>query len=115
VKWLLDAMLPPAAADELDRLGHDAVSVLRMEMGAADDAKVFERAVTDGRVMVTENFADFAALLADRQNRGEPATPVVFVRRDNLPRRGALAGHLARKLHQWARANPEPYVGLYWP
>jgi predicted nuclease of predicted toxin-antitoxin system len=115
VKWLLDAMLPLATTDELDRLGHDAVSVLRMEMGAADDAKVFERAVTDGRVIVTENFADFAALLADRQNRGEPATPVVFVRRDNLPRRGALAGHLARKLDEWARANPEPFVGLYWP
>ena len=95
MKWLLDAMLPPAAADELERLGHDAVSVLRMEMGAADDAKVFERAVTDGRVIVTENFADFAALLADRQNRGEPSTPIVFVRRDSLPRRGILAGHLA--------------------
>ena len=108
-------MLPPAAADELGRLGHDAVSVLRMEMGAADDAEVFERAVTDDRVTVTENFADFAGLLADRQNRGEPSTPVVFVRRDNFPRRGALAGHLARKLDEWARANPEPFVGLHWP
>ena len=108
-------MIPPAAADELDRLGHDAVSVLRIEMGAADDARVFERAVTDGRVIVTENFADFAALLADRQNRGERSTPIVFVRRDNFPRRGALAAHLARKLDEWARANPEPFVGLYWP
>ncbi|MBO0693153.1 MAG: DUF5615 family PIN-like protein [Acidimicrobiaceae bacterium] len=108
-------MLPPAAADELDHLGHDAVSILRMEMGAADDATVFERAVKDGRVLVTENFADFAALLADRQNRGEPSTPIVFVRRDHLPRRGALARHLARKLDEWARANPEPFVGLYWP
>jgi len=108
-------MLPPAAADERDRLGHDAMSVLRLEMAAADDAKVFERAVTDGRVVVTENFADFAGLLADRQNRGEPATPIVFVRRDNFPRRGALAGHLVRKLDEWSQANPEPFVGLYWP
>ena len=108
-------MLPPAGADELDRLGHDAVSVLRIEMGAADDAKVFEHAVAEGRVIVTENFADFAALLTERQNRGEPSTPIVFVRRDNLSRRGALAGHLARKLDEWAQANPEPFVGLYWP
>lgn len=115
MKWLLDAMLPPAVADELARLGHDAASVLRMEMGAADDAKVFERAVTDSRLIVTENFADFAALLADRQNRGERSVPVVFVRRDNFPRRGALAVHLARRLDEWARANPEPFVGLYWP
>lgn len=107
-------MLPPAAA-ELERLGHDAVSVLRIDMGFAEDSDVFERAVTDGRVMVTENFADFATLLAGRQNRNEPSVPVVFVRRDNFPRRGALAGHLARKLHEWAVANPDPYVGLYWP
>jgi predicted nuclease of predicted toxin-antitoxin system len=115
VRWLLDAVLPPATADELYRLGHDAVSVLRMEIGAADDATVFERAVTDNRVIVTENFADFAALLADRQNRGQPSTPVVFVRREHLPRRGAPAGHLARKLDEWARANPDPFVGVYWP
>ena len=108
-------MIPPAAADELDRLGHDAVSVLSTGMGAADDAEVFERSVTDRRVVVTENSADFAALLTDPQNRGEPSTPVVFVRRDDLPSRGALAGHLARKLDDWARANPEPFVGLYWP
>lgn len=108
-------MLPPAAADELARLGHDAVSVLRMGMEAAEDSEVFERAVTDGRVIVTENFADFAALLAGRQNRNEPSVPIVFVRRDHLPRRGALPGHLARKLHEWAVANPEPFVGLYWP
>ena len=115
MRWLLDAMLSPAAADDLDGLGHDAVSVLRMEMGAADDAQVFERAVTDDRVIATENIADFAALPADRQNRGEPSTPVVFVRPDDLPRRGALAGHLARKLDDWARANLEPFAGLHWP
>ena len=115
MKWLLDAMLPPAAADELGRLGHDAVSVLRIDMNSAEDADVFERAVDDGRVIVTENFADFASLLAGRQNRNEPSVPVVFVRRDNFPRRGALAGHLARKLDEWAKANPEPFVGLYWP
>lgn len=70
-------MLPPATADELDRLGHDAVAALRIEMGAADDVTVFEHAVTQRRVVVTENFADFAALLTDHQNRGEPSTPVV--------------------------------------
>lgn len=108
-------MLPPATTDELDRLGHDAVAALRIEMGAAGDVTVFEHAVTQRRVVVTENFADFAALLTDHQNRGEPSTPVVFVRRDNLPSRGALASRLARKLDHWARANPEPFVGLYWP
>lgn len=115
MKWLLDAMLPPAAAQELEGLGHDAVSVLRIEMSTAEDSVVFTRAVADQRIIVTENFADFAELLAVRQNQNEPTVPVVFVRRDTLPRRGALAVHLARKLDEWAKANPEPFVGLYWP
>ncbi|MHB1447438.1 MAG: DUF5615 family PIN-like protein [Acidimicrobiales bacterium] len=46
MRWRLDAILPPAAAEELDRLGHDAISVLNIEMGAADDSEIFERAVT---------------------------------------------------------------------
>ncbi|MCL2396155.1 MAG: DUF5615 family PIN-like protein [Acidimicrobiaceae bacterium] len=108
-------MLPPAAADELARLGHEAMSVLRIDLGSADDSEVFERAVTDGRVIVTENFADFAAMLTGRQNRNEPSVPVVFIRRDHFLRQGALARHLARKLDEWAKANPEPFVGLYWP
>ena len=108
-------MMPPAAVDELARLGHDAISALRIEFGAADDIEVFDRAVAEDRVIVTENFAEFAALLAERQNRGASAVPIVFVRRDSLPRRGAQATHLARKLHAWADANPDPFVGLYWP
>jgi hypothetical protein len=93
VKWLLDAMLAPDAADQLGDFGHDAVSVLRIGM---------------------VNLADFAEILADRQNSGAPSAPIVFIRRDALPRRGALASHLARRLDQWAAANAEPFVGLYW-
>jgi len=35
-----------------------------------------------------------------RQNRDEPSVPVVVIRRDNFPRRGALARHLARKFDE---------------
>jgi len=96
-------------------MGHDAVSVLRIPMAATDDGDVFDHAAEEGRVVVTENFADFADLLAERQNRGAPSVPILFVRCDSFPRRGALANHLAQRLHQWAQANPEPYVGLCWP
>jgi hypothetical protein len=96
-------------------MGHDAVSVLDIEMGAAPDSDVFERAVLEDRVVVTENFADYATLLEQRQGRGERCVAVVFVRRADLPRRGALAVHLARRLDVWAESNPEPFVGLYWP
>lgn len=108
-------MLPSVAAAELCRLGHDAVSVLDVGMAAADDADVFARAVHEDRMIVTENFADYASLLQARQAGGERCVSVVFVRRVDMPKRGALAVHLARRLDRWAAVNPEPFVGLYWP
>jgi predicted nuclease of predicted toxin-antitoxin system len=115
LRWLLDAMLPPLAAQELCRLGHDAVSVLDIGMGAVQDTDVIERAVQEDRLIVTENFADFARLLHQRQSADDRCVPIVFVRREDVPRRGALAVHLARRLNGWATTNPEPLIGLYWP
>ena len=115
MKWLLDEMLPPACAEELKNRGHDAVSVLELGMMGMADAAVFERAVREARVVVTENFADFARLVARAQRSDEACVPVVFVRRENLPKRGALAVHLAMLLDAWAADNPELFVGLHWP
>jgi len=115
VKWLLDEMLPPDAAVELQRLGHDACSVRDVGLGGASDDIVYDYAVSEQRAVVTENFGDFARLVEQRQARDEPSVPVVFVRKRDLRRGGALAGHLARHLHDWAMSNPEPYPGVHWP
>jgi predicted nuclease of predicted toxin-antitoxin system len=115
VKWLLDEMLPPAAAAELIAKGHDAISIVDIGMPGAEDADILDLAIRESRVVVTENFGDFAALVEQRLSPEERCVPVVFVRRERLPKRGALAVHLARLLDGWAMANPEPYVGLHWP
>jgi predicted nuclease of predicted toxin-antitoxin system len=115
VRWLLDEMLPPACAAELRSRGHDAISVLDIGMTGAPDNEIFERAVREARVVVTENFADYAGLVEHALNGEELCVPVVFVRRESLSKRGALAVHLARHLHAWAQVNPQPYVGLHWP
>lgn len=115
MRWLLDEMLPPAAADQLNRLGHDAASVYDLGLAAAADEEVFERAITDGRVVVTENFAHYAAILERRFGTNEPSTPVVFIRKSAFPRGAALAGRLAARLHEWASNNPRPYAGAHWP
>jgi hypothetical protein len=70
--------------------------------------------VAEGRVVVTENVADFALLLDQRLRNDEPATAIVFVSKADLPRRGALPYHLAERLHTWAEANPDPYLGPHW-
>ena len=60
------------------------------------------------------NVADYATLLDHRLRNNEPAVSVVFVRKSGLPRRGALAHHLAERLHAWAATNPDPYLGPHW-
>ena len=108
-------MLPPSAAAELAALGHEALSVAQAGLGGSDDAAVYETAVEQQQVIVTENFADFATITKDRLAAGAPCVPVVFVRKRHHPRGSALGPALARHLHEWSVANPNPYPGVHWP
>jgi predicted nuclease of predicted toxin-antitoxin system len=115
VKWLIDEMLPPTTAAELNHRGHDAIHVNDLGLAGAADPVVFDAAVTQARIVVTENFADYATLLDQRLRHDQPAVPVVFVRKSDLPRRGALGMRLAERLHTWAASHPDPYLGVHWP
>lgn len=115
MKWLIDEMLPPATAAQLNERGHDAVSVHEVELAGAEDDEVFEYAVAEDRVVVTENFADYSMLLEERLAGQEPSVPVVFIHKPDFPQGGALPARLAAHLDPWALANPDPYVGPHWP
>lgn len=108
-------MLPPDTADELNARGHEAISVVGAGLAGAPDGVIFGFAVAHGRVIVTENFADFSQLLEGRLERDEPSVAVVFVRKAGLGAGGALASNLAERLHAWAEANRDPYLGPHWP
>lgn len=115
MRWLIDEMLPQATATELGALGHDAVSVIDAGLTETGDVVIYQQAVDEHRVVVTENFADFSRIVEARFGRGEPCVPVVFVRKRSFPRGGALAHHLARHLDRWSADNPDPYPGPHWP
>lgn len=108
-------MLPPETARELGKLGHDAVNVLDVALDETSDDVIYEFAVAQDRTVVTENFSDFSKLVEVRRGREDPCVPVVFVRKRDFPRGGALATHLATHLDQWAAENPDPYPGPHWP
>lgn len=113
MRWLLDEMLPPDAAATLNELGHDAVSVAAAGLAGEPDAEVFSYAVSNNRLIVTENVADYAALVTDRLSAEKPCVPIIFVSKSAFPR-GGLAVKLAKRLATWADGNPRPYEGLHW-
>lgn len=105
--FLVDEMFPVAAAELLrDTYGQDAVHVAEVGLSAADDAQVAVTARAEGRAVVTENVADFAA---------ERDLVLVFVLKRNLPAGGGQAAALAKVLSRWAQDFPDPYLGHHWP
>src|SRR6516162_11884362 len=104
---MVDEMFPTATALLLrDTYGHDAVHVAEVGLRAADDTQVAAAARAEGRAVVTENVADFAA---------ERDLVLVFVLKKNLPAGGAQSAALARILDRWDRDHPDPYLGHHWP
>ena len=105
--FLIDEMFPMAAAALLrDTPGHDAGHVAEAGLLAAEDAQVAVVARGEGRAVVTENVADFAA---------ERDVVLVFVLKKNLPSGGGQAAALAKVLDRWAQEHPDPYLGAHWP
>lgn len=106
-KFLIDEMFSATTAELLrDTHHHDAVHVSEVGLQAVEDALVAATVRAENRVVVTENVADFAT---------ERDLVLLFVLKRNLPSGGAQPPALARILDQWAKANPDPYLGPHWP
>ena len=88
------------------RHGRDAVHVTEVGLRGAGDTQVTAAARAEGRAVVTENVADFAA---------ERDLVLVFIPTKNLPAAGGQAAALARILDRWAEDNPGSYLGHHWP
>ena len=105
--FLIDEMFPVAAAELLrTTYSQDAVHVAEVGLRAAEDAQVAATARAEGRAVVTENVADFAA---------ERDIVLVFVLKKNLPAGGGQAPALAKILDRWVHDFPDPYLGHHWP
>lgn len=104
--FLIDEMFPKATAQLLREQGHDGVHVTEVGLQATEDAQVAMVARAEGRAVVTENVVDYSV---------ERDVVLVFVLKKNLPAGRAQGAALAKVLDQWARSNPDPYVGPHWP
>ena len=104
MRFLIDSMLPPQVADDLNKSGHDAVTPTALGAHNLPDEVLIELASAEGRVIVTENASDFAHVAT---------CPVLLVRKSWWPSH-VLASRLAIALDRWAAANPEPGPWAYW-
>lgn len=85
MRFLIDEVFPDQLAALLRAAGHDPVGVREIGRGATQDELVYDRAVRDNRVIVTENFSDFVKLANEHAEAGQECVPIVFAQKKRLP------------------------------
>ena len=96
---LLDEMLSPRIADELALVGIDCRAVVADPvLRAHSDLEIFDSAVRDGRVLVTNNVPDFESLRRAREAAGGPVPGLVYTCDVTFPRTNAYLSRLVTAL-----------------
>lgn len=104
MKFLIDSMLPPRVAELLSDAGHEATTPYALGAHNLSDDILIQLAAAQGRVIVTENASDFAAVTT---------CFVLFVRKSWWPA-SSLAPRLAVAIERWGSANPAPGPFAHW-
>lgn len=96
---LLDEMLPPSLAAELNRAGCDTVAVSAdSDLRGMPDAEVLERATAQARVLVTDNIRDFVPLSNAWVAQGRLHAGVLLLSSRTFPMTPSRTGRIAAAL-----------------
>jgi predicted nuclease of predicted toxin-antitoxin system len=108
VRLVLDEHFSPTIAIKLRERGYDAVAILETrELRAMSDQDLLHWALSERRVVVTENVRDFMVLHHAFLNRGEQHAGILFTSPRAYSRRAAAVGHLIAALAAFIQSRPE--------
>jgi hypothetical protein len=97
---LLDEMFSPVIADKLAARGVDCRAVAAdSTLRARDDLEIFQAALREGRVVVTNNVADFESLRRAHEAAGNRLPGLIYTSDAAFPRSKAFTEQIADALH----------------
>ena len=113
---LLDEMFSPAIAGDLVSRGIDCRAVVAdVLLRALSDLEIFEAALLEGRVIVTNNVPDFESLRRAREAAGGEVPGLIYTSDVTFPRAKAYAARLVAALETAAASHEAArHGGVLW-
>ncbi|HTR96181.1 MAG TPA: DUF5615 family PIN-like protein [Trebonia sp.] len=113
---LLDEMFSPAIADDLAARGIDCRAVVADALlRALSDLEIFDTALLEGRVIVTNNVPDFESLRRAREAAGGEVPGLIYTSDLSFPRTKAYLSRLAAALENAAAGHEAArHGGVLW-
>lgn len=111
-RLLLDEMLSPAIAQSVRVAGGDAIAVSeRPELWRSTDEALLELAAEQGRVLITDNVADFRTLELQWLSRGKGHAGLLYISSKTFPMSRKRTSLIARALISRHREGSWPAPG----
>jgi predicted nuclease of predicted toxin-antitoxin system len=113
---LLDEMFSPAIAGDLVSRGIDCRAVVAdVLLRAQSDLEIFEAALLEGRVLVTNNVPDFESLRRAREAAGGEVPGLIYTSDVTFPRTKAYVAQLTHALEAAAASHEtDRRGGVLW-
>lgn len=107
MKLVLDHHYATAIAVELRRRGFDVIAAVERGWHAEDDENLLRLCQQHGRVLLTNNVADFVAIATAWQATDQPHCGIVFTSDASMPRGKSTIGRYVTALEILITTEPE--------
>jgi hypothetical protein len=112
---LLDEMFSPAIATDLAARGIDCRAVVADPvLRALSDLEIFQAALAEGRVLVTNNVLDFESLRRAHEAAGNEVSGLIYTSDLTFPRTKAYVSRLGAALAAAAGPETARCGGVLW-